>query len=766
MLFGGALIALGFLLGITSSRGDATGLALARWTLELPDRSVPLTLPGHFDDVFPRDSDLVLRARVELPPELRGRELSLSIPYYGGVSSLDVDGEPAPDTVEDLVRGYRARGPHSFRIPATATGQDAITLRLHVQHRWTQSAWLATVPRLHPSDQRDERVLRVRTVNDVMAALGWTGLAQIALTYLAVYALGRRQRAFVLFALQLFAASYFHLFVLGFTQAVLGTYDVTGLATMITIALVASVYVTAAQFGLPKPSRAWSVMAAVSIAAAWSSSGPYESTRGVMPTIVVLSIVVAYQVITLGRLTWSYPRPLGAETMFVAWILLAIPSVADAVILLGLGEPLGGVRPDSIGLLAFALVSSLLLGREYLSSMNRSDELNETLAKRVADLEAGKVQIEGLNTELRRQISDRSRQLFDALGLLASPNGEPLPTLAAGAIVQDRYRVVRPVGQGGMGAVYEVLRIADGERLALKVTHEVDRAALARLAREAHVASRIAHRNVVGIVDVDIGSSGMLYIVFEYVEGATLRDLRQHFAEAPWASSVLAQTACGLEALHEAGIVHRDLKPANVLVADAASSRPRVKLADFGISRVVSAPPAAPSQAARAASERPTTRPLRAVSTDDSAPTLRIASTSLASFAPAALTTRPAATSSRFGGASATLTVAGQLVGTPMYMAPELAREPGLISPSADMFSFGVMAYQLLVGSMPFAESPAFAALCGHTIATPAPVGALRRDIDPVLAELVDRCLSLEPAARPTASEVTRALSGVLEDAA
>jgi hypothetical protein len=442
MLAGCVMATLALALVVLSSRNEAPYVAVERWTLELPDGNVTLRLPGHFDELFPHDSDLVLRARVELPPEWRDRELSLSIPYYGGVSSLFVDGQSAPDSVEDLVSGYRARGPHVFRIPQSATNRDLITLELRVQHRWTQSAWLDTVPRLHVADQRDVRILHVRIVNDVMAALGWTGLAQIALTYLAVFALGRREPAFVLFALQLFAASYFHLFVLGFTPALLGTYDVTGLATMITIALVASIYVTAAQFGLRRPSRIWLAMAAVSIASAWVWSGPYESTRSVTPTIVVLSFVMAYQVIVLGRLTWKGPRPLGAETMFVAWILLAIPSVVDAAILLGLGDPLEGVRPDSIGLLAFALVSSLLLGRQYMSSMNRSDELNEALARRVADLEAGKLQIEGLNAELRRQISDRSRQLFDALGLLAAPRREPPAALAPGAIVQDRYRVL------------------------------------------------------------------------------------------------------------------------------------------------------------------------------------------------------------------------------------------------------------------------------------------------------------------------------------
>jgi len=110
--------------------------------------------------------------------------------------------------------------------------------------------------------------------------------------------------------------------------------------------------------------------------------------------------------------------------------------------------------------------------------------------------------------------------------------------------------------------VYEAVRLPDGKRVALKILHAPRNGAeLARLAREAEIASRIAHPNVVSVVDVDIAQSGALFIVMEYVAGASLDALGARYGELPWAWSILEQVAAGLAALHAAGVVHRDLKP-------------------------------------------------------------------------------------------------------------------------------------------------------------------------------------------------------------
>ena len=136
-----------------------------------------------------------------------------------------------------------------------------------------------------------------------------------------------------------------------------------------------------------------------------------------------------------------------------------------------------------------------------------------------------------------------------------------------------------------MGAVYEVERTTDGRRFALKTVIHAHGSALARLAREAEIATKVTHPNLVGIVDIDVAPSGVMFIVMELVHGRPLSAEAQRFGEVPWAKEVLRQVASGLRALHEAGIVHRDLKPANVLLEVAAAGPPRAKIADFGIAR-------------------------------------------------------------------------------------------------------------------------------------------------------------------------------------
>ena len=140
-----------------------------------------------------------------------------------------------------------------------------------------------------------------------------------------------------------------------------------------------------------------------------------------------------------------------------------------------------------------------------------------------------------------------------------------------------------------MGVVYEVTRVSDGRRLALKVlTTEATGISLARLAREAEVAGKITHPNLVAIVDVDVSSAGELYIVMELVKGQSLSEARKYYGNVQWALGVLGQIASGLAALEASGIVHRDLKPANVLLT-GNDNTPIAKICDFGIARVMQA---------------------------------------------------------------------------------------------------------------------------------------------------------------------------------
>jgi hypothetical protein len=226
------------------------------------------------------------------------------------------------------------------------------------------------------------------------------------------------------------------------------------------------------------------------------------------------------------------------------------------------------------------------LSREHLLSLKRADELNVELGDRVKLLQAKHREVELLNDELRRQIAARSRELAEKLS--RAENGEivPPPVLEAGTVVENRYRVIKELGSGGMGTVYEVERVTDGKHFALKaLAGGGDAQARARFAREAQIVANVNHPNVVSIVDVDVAKSGFIFLVMELVEsGTTLSDVRRRNRDVPWTLGVLAQVAEGIDAIHGAGIIHRDLKPGNILLHDGVW-----KLADLGLARFAEA---------------------------------------------------------------------------------------------------------------------------------------------------------------------------------
>jgi serine/threonine-protein kinase len=323
------------------------------------------------------------------------------------------------------------------------------------------------------------------------------------------------------------------------------------------------------------------------------------------------------------------------------------------------------------------------------------------LLHRVADEATARVrEAEVLNQELRRQIADRAEQLANALARLQTPS--PSRALHPGMVLEDRYRVVRAIGKGGMGAVYEVERIADGRKLALKVlTGEADHVSLARFAREAQIAAELNHANVVSVLDVDVSRSGMLFVVMELVAGGSLAAERRRYGDAAWAFPILRQIAAALTAMHARGIVHRDLKPSNVLL-DVGT----VKVADFGLVAVLE----------------------RAQLVETLAPDL---------------------------------TRTGAIMGTPLYMAPELARGAREANPSSDVFSFGVVAYELLANMLPFAAPPVLERLDGRTAPSAKLLAHTRPDLTREVCALVDGCLADQPETRPTADTLLAALERV-----
>jgi serine/threonine-protein kinase len=286
-------------------------------------------------------------------------------------------------------------------------------------------------------------------------------------------------------------------------------------------------------------------------------------------------------------------------------------------------------------------------------------------------------------------------------------------SFAASDVVKGRYRVVRPLGEGGMGTVYEVVRLSDERRLALKVLTEATTGeAMARLAREAQVAAKLSNEHLVWILDVDFTETGALFLVMELVDGGSLESLRTRFGDVPWALAVLRQVATGLRVLHDDGVVHRDLKPGNVLVAaqnGAAKDGPHVKIADFGLARITG--DTTPDPAEEPAKKTP----------------------------------------AEIDATLQALTRTGALMGTPMYMAPELARGAREATPSSDMWAFGVLAYEMLAGKPPFLVPPVREALWQRKWPAPPALDAAR--VSPAVIALVERSLDARPESRPTAAD-------------
>jgi PAS domain S-box-containing protein len=425
---------------------------------------------------------------------------------------------------------------------------------------------------------------------------------------------------------------------------------------------------------------------------------------------------------------------------------------------------------------------------------------------------------EQANRELRRQIADRSAQLFAAM-TLAGDGAAPVSAPGVGAVINSRYQVEEKLGEGGMGAVFRVVRVDDGTRWAMKVATALRSSQLARLAREAHLLSRIRHPNVVQVVDIDIAAQGFMYIVLELVDGADLHAWRsERTTTIPLATSlsILLQVARGLYKLHSANIAHRDLKPQNILVV-ADGERLVVKLADFGIARlagetVVSEststeiplfddddavdemattrlPPGVVGRAATSAGGGSTTahtglgggvRPGHAapaaavtratVSHEQAAQRAvveAVAATAAGAHddvggpvvAPPVPAVQPPNTEVPSGAGPLNVTRTGVVVGTMQYMAPEMLTSATASPVEADLFSFGIVAWELVAGRRPF-DGPMGAFRFAAEADRDSPTTRLGSGCDE-LDDLVRRCLVLTPAARPTALETMQQIETI-----
>jgi hypothetical protein len=263
----------------------------------------------------------------------------------------------------------------------------------------------------------------------------------------------------------------------------------------------------------------------------------------------------------------------------------------------------------------------------------------------------------------------------------------------------SHFRIVSELGSGGMGVVYLADDLHLNRKVALKLLapNAPDQHAETRLRREAYAASGIDHPNVATIYEVGEWD-GRTFVSMAYYEGETLR---QRLGRGPLpvdeASSVIGQIALGLAAAHGAGLVHRDLKPANIIVTPAG----QIKILDFGLAKTM------------------------AGAMDETA---------------------------------LMLTQAGTIVGTPGYMSPEQIRGE-VVDIRTDVWSLGVIAYELLAGRRPFEAGTLTAYAMALATETPAPIRRVRPEVPANLERVVDAALKKDPSHRTmSAAEIASLL--------
>ncbi len=746
---------------------DDRAMAVPDWTLITADgRSHDITLPTRVERfVGARGRSFELRTTVAVPTELRAGAITLAIPRLPALATLEVNGQRVESTTTELLVGYRSPGNLRWRIPGSLVEGGEVRLRLVVEDTWFQSTWLGATPRISAHRDGDRWYRFVTAFNTATAAIALGMAMLLGGVYLVVYLDDRSRTAYGYFAAQALLAAFYPLFALGASQLLLGMHDLRIVGTAGAAAVV-SVGYTRSHLGLSRPHWIWFVLAFMN-ACGLVFNGPFITRWTVIVVVVSIIAGAIYQIALLTMLLVRGQRHGDAATLLVSWLSLGLCASIDQAYWFGFGGWLEGLHGASLGIGLFVVLQAVVLSRGHGRTMTRTDALNRALLDRVALLEQRDSENERLAEELRRQVGARSRQLSHALARLSRPVATDIE-LAPGTDINSRYRVLRQLGTGAMAIVYEVERIDDRRRFALKALRSVtDARLLARFAREAHIAAEVSHENVVAIHDIDFAQAGFMYILMDLVDGGSLKDHAARYGDLPWALEVLRQITDGLGAIHARGVVHRDLKPANILLA--AGAEVRVRISDFGVSGMLGETGDAPIVATLAThtsvdvtgtSQPGPEPPAQPPGWADEDPTRSI----LANLAPRD-TLRDAPSSARSGGAVARdgldtpqLTVAGNVVGTPAYMAPELVdgRGEGV---TRDVFALGIIAFELIAGVRPYAGSPFVLRARGQAIPAPTPLAAARPDVPRELAALVDAAIGLDPEARPSLAAIREQLA-------
>lgn len=260
-----------------------------------------------------------------------------------------------------------------------------------------------------------------------------------------------------------------------------------------------------------------------------------------------------------------------------------------------------------------------------------------------------------------------------------------------GMVLQDRYRIVKKIGEGGMGAVYEGEHVLIKRRVAIKCLHSqfaTNPEIVARFHREALAATSIGHQNIIEVTDMGRFDDGSVFMVLEYLEGRDWSDDIDNHGAQPLAKTlhILDQVCDALTAAHAKGIIHRDLKPENIYLIERGSDADFVKVLDFGISKF-----------------------------KDTA------------------------------GGGKGMTQTGTTLGTPYYMAPEQAQGKKDIDNRADIYSLGVILFQALTGQYPFDDESYPMLVLKICTEPPPPLRMYRPDLPEELELLVGKLLAKNP---------------------
>jgi len=272
------------------------------------------------------------------------------------------------------------------------------------------------------------------------------------------------------------------------------------------------------------------------------------------------------------------------------------------------------------------------------------------------------------------------------------------------------YQVRQKLGEGGMGSVYLAEHPHIGKKVALKVLHaefSSNTDVVTRFFNEAKAVNDIGHPNIVDIVDYGVLTNGptgdgLVYFIMEFLPGSTLSQLLQREAPLPAerALGIALQVADALSASHKANIVHRDLKPDNIILLQRGRERDFVKLLDFGIAKLTGDQP----------------------------------------------------------GSSRTRT--GLVMGTPAYMSPEQCEGRGNVDHRSDIYSLGIVLYEMITGQVPFYGEGYGEVLVQHLTRAPAPPSTIRGVIPPHVEQVILKALEKSPELRfPTMDEMSKAMA-------